>query len=390
MIKRLVTILLIVLFGISANLVSASSQLALTPEELQWLKEHNTIRLSGPQAFPPFQRVDQDNVFHGMAPDYVQYLAEMLGLNIEFAEKAPWPKILERVKNREIDVLSCAAETPERKGYLSFTLPHLSFPLVIIARKDAPFISDVKSLNGRTVALVKGSMTSSWIKEEVVDFVPLMVDTPLMALKEVSHGNADVTVENLAAGSYLIEKAGLANLKVAAPTSYDNYTLSIGIRSDWPELVSIFNKALAAIPPEKHDEIRQRWIAVRYEHGIRMIDVIKWVVGVSVVSFIALTIFYRWNRKLRFQIEERLKVEREKEKLIVDLTSALEEIKALRGIMPICTECKNIRDDSGYWTKIEDYISNHSEADFSHSICPDCAVKLYGKEDWFNEDDMSD
>ena len=59
------------------------------------------------------------------------------------------------------------------------------------------------------------------------------------------------------------------------------------------------------------------------------------------------------------------------------LKGALIQIKTLRGLLPICANCKKIRDDKGYWTQMESYISDHSEAEFSHSICPDCARKLY-------------
>ncbi len=61
----------------------------------------------------------------------------------------------------------------------------------------------------------------------------------------------------------------------------------------------------------------------------------------------------------------------------IELKNAREEIKSLRGILPICASCKKIRDDKGYWNQIETYISKHSEADFSHGICPDCATRLY-------------
>ena len=59
------------------------------------------------------------------------------------------------------------------------------------------------------------------------------------------------------------------------------------------------------------------------------------------------------------------------------LSDYLSEIQTLRGILPICASCKKIRDDKGYWNQIEAYISDHSEAQFSHGICPDCAKKLY-------------
>ena len=60
-----------------------------------------------------------------------------------------------------------------------------------------------------------------------------------------------------------------------------------------------------------------------------------------------------------------------------DLLEALDEIKRLKGILPICASCKKIRDDHGYWHQVEEYVREHSEADFSHGICPECAAKLY-------------
>jgi hypothetical protein len=73
----------------------------------------------------------------------------------------------------------------------------------------------------------------------------------------------------------------------------------------------------------------------------------------------------------------RKKQEEERDRLIEELTKALSQIKMLSGLLPICASCKKIRDDQGYWNQIEDYIMQHSNADFSHGICPDCAKKLY-------------
>jgi len=85
------------------------------------------------------------------------------------------------------------------------------------------------------------------------------------------------------------------------------------------------------------------------------------------------------------EITKRHQAEKEKEKLIKKLEQALTEVKSLRGIVPICSHCKNIRDDKGYWNKLELYIQEHSEAEFSHGICPECTEKLYSKEDWYIE-----
>jgi len=82
------------------------------------------------------------------------------------------------------------------------------------------------------------------------------------------------------------------------------------------------------------------------------------------------------------EITERKRVEKEREKLISDLQAAVAEIKTLSGIIPICAWCKKIRDDKGYWEQVEVYIRDHTEAEFSHGLCPECAAKM-GKE--FNE-----
>ncbi|MBL6996376.1 PAS domain S-box protein, partial [Desulfobacula sp.] len=84
-------------------------------------------------------------------------------------------------------------------------------------------------------------------------------------------------------------------------------------------------------------------------------------------------------------ISERKTAEREREALIVDLQKALGEVKQLSGLLPICAKCKKIRDDNGYWNQIEGYIQKHSDAQFSHGMCPECSDELYGKEDWYIE-----
>ncbi len=84
-------------------------------------------------------------------------------------------------------------------------------------------------------------------------------------------------------------------------------------------------------------------------------------------------------------ITQRKLLEEEREKLIKELQNALAEIKTLSGLLPICAHCKKIRDDKGYWKQIEGYIQDHSDAKFSHGICPECSDELYGNEDWYIE-----
>ena len=82
------------------------------------------------------------------------------------------------------------------------------------------------------------------------------------------------------------------------------------------------------------------------------------------------------ERSIKYSIE-RFDILREKENLITELEDAAMKIRTLSGFLPICSNCKKIRDDSGYWEQVEEYIRSHSLAEFTHSICPECARNLY-------------
>ena len=82
--------------------------------------------------------------------------------------------------------------------------------------------------------------------------------------------------------------------------------------------------------------------------------------------------------KLKTEIDARKKREQELEK-------ALSQIKTLKGLIPICASCKNIRKDDGFWQQIEDYVKEHSKAEFTHSMCPDCNDKFYGDQEWYKK-----
>jgi hypothetical protein len=100
---------------------------------------------------------------------------------------------------------------------------------------------------------------------------------------------------------------------------------------------------------------RERWIQLTSKPGDRQVD------GQMIWSGVIL------------DITERKQAELERVRLVEKLQSALAEVKVLSGFLPICATCKKIRDDRGYWKQLEAYFSDHSELQFSHGICPDCA-----------------
>ena len=79
------------------------------------------------------------------------------------------------------------------------------------------------------------------------------------------------------------------------------------------------------------------------------------------------------------------RTEQERERLIIELKEAIAQVRTLSGLLPMCTKCKKVRDDSGYWNQLETYISQHTDAHISHGLCPECMEKIYGGQDWYEE-----
>jgi len=94
---------------------------------------------------------------------------------------------------------------------------------------------------------------------------------------------------------------------------------------------------------------------------------------ITVFIFLSFSlILYTWRRKKEF-LNSHAIMEKKNEKL----KAALSEIRQLKGIIPICASCKMIRDDQGYWHQVEVYVQEHTDADFSHGLCPECSKKIY-------------
>ncbi len=273
---------------------SYTNTIRLTAEEERWIRNNKIIRTGVGIAWPPFQFMENDE-FKGIASDYIRILNERLGLNMEIVKGITWNEVLERAKARKIDIFACATETPERKEYMMFTRNYLSSPLVIITQKDAPFVGGMDDLHGKTLATVKLLATYPKIEKNYPDIIPYFVKTPPEQLEAVSLGKADACIENLAVASYLIQKNNLANLKIAAPAPLPNTDLAFAVRSDWSILADILNKGLDSITQDEHNAIRQKWIAVRYEHGISVKEVLQ-IIGAAI--FI-LAIVLLWNMQIR-------------------------------------------------------------------------------------------
>jgi PAS domain S-box-containing protein len=129
------------------------------------------------------------------------------------------------------------------------------------------------------------------------------------------------------------------------------------------------------VPPEPADDdagqgIPRPEVHRRKDHSLFDVEVVSHSIA-----------FGEWPALLAIvtDVTERKQMTAERERIIAELKEALASVKTLRGLIPICASCKKIRDDKGYWSQVEVYVRDRSEAQFSHGICPECRLKIYGR-----------
>ena len=334
--------------GVSAQ-AGDWAQVNLTDAQLEWLGHHNVLRLGVGVRFHPIMFVEKEADgprFTGMVADYVKLFEKRLGITMRPVLGISFKEALELGRKGEIDLFPCVSETPSRSDLLIYTKPYLVFPLVIITRKDYGRITGLRDLAGKRVAVIKELSTYGRLKQDYPDLNFEFEKDFTTAFQALSMGQVDAYVCNLAVASYYIQKMGLLNLKVAAPTSFGSDELSVGVRKDLPVLREIMAKVVTSITPEEHNRIRGKWISIRYEHGL------DWglISEVSIISVLAVTLILlvvlTWNKRLTREVQARKAAEEK-------ATEGALQLRTLINAMPdiVC-----FKDGQGRWQEANDYI----------------------------------
>jgi signal transduction histidine kinase/ABC-type amino acid transport substrate-binding protein len=298
-------------FLIVPGLLSAVP-LELTETERAWLNKHRIIRIAPDPDFPPIESIDKNGKYRGIAADYMEILSEMLGIRFEIVRCRSWNEVLSKAKNRKVDILPAAANTPERQKYLLFSSPHLILPGVIVTRKEARIIKRLRNVKSEEkIAVVKGYVWEEFIRRDYPNINIVSTPDIVIGLRKVSLGEVDCMVVTLPVAIHYIKQEAIINLKVSGDTGYFT-KLSLGVRKDWPELHSIMEKALLQIPQEKRSEILAKWIKFHIpfwqQRKFR-------IFLISLLGFILISIagFLIWSRSLKKMVIIRTMALRESE-----------------------------------------------------------------------------
>ena len=248
-------------FGLS--ILTSSARVALNQEEKKWLKANPVIRVHNEKDWPPFNYFEYDSP-RGLSIDYMNQVAEKLGIQIEYVTGPSWNEFLEMVKRQELDVMLNIVKTEDRMKYLLYTDPYIKNPNIIVSSQESPY-ETIQALFGKTVTFPKGFFYEEVLTKSFPRIKRLPVEDTLASLKAVTFGRADAALGESAVVKTLINKNLLIGLRISGEVDIGNPDLTnlrIGVRKDWPLLQSALMKAMAAITPQELSQIRQKWLVV--------------------------------------------------------------------------------------------------------------------------------
>jgi len=308
----------------------------LTEAEQLWLNQKHKVRVRITNV-PPLYFV-RDGLPQGVAVDYLKKITEAYGIEFELLDrKVGFSEDLQNLSNRtQIDLLLSARATPQRRQKILFTDSYITLNEVIFSRDDVSFIGGISDLNGKKIAVPKGFSLRTKITAAYPEIDIVVAASMPECVDLLSSGQVDAFIGNLMTASYYIQGAGISNIKVVAPVNLQNPDHHMAVRNDWPELASLINRVFGALSEQENQDIRNKWLSVRYEYGISSSDVWRWALYGLALVLSVLAIFTLWNRRLAQEISQRKDTENE---LLGAITKYKQLVQTIpHGIVELNTE----------------------------------------------------
>jgi len=342
--------------------------------------------------FPPQYSLSKYGQPQGFAIDLIESVAEIANFKIKYLIKENWQEMFEAMQNREADMIPNMGVTDRRKALFSFSRPVETFPVSIFVRESEDNISNIQSLSGKNVGVIALNVGEILLKNHP-DVIPKIYEHIEDGLFGLLSGNIDALVYPEPVLWIMARNAGIDDRIKPVGEPLIEISRAISVHKTNQYLLKKIDAAVAEfVNSETYKKIYTRWYGkpkpfwtVPKVAGFMTAILIFSITGMGVWRYHSTM---KLNQALLKNIQKREAAERKLqesydtlEKKIdertKELQKALSEVKSLSGLLPICAHCKKIRDDQGYWNSIEEYIYEHSEAEFSHSICQECAKKHY-------------
>jgi ABC-type amino acid transport substrate-binding protein len=246
--------------------VHAESPL-LTPQENAWLRSRNNTIVVYPEKLnPPFSYQSASGILEGMSVDYIELVADKLGVTVQYLTPRSLSQILDDAAAGKGDVVITLTPTAEREKTFIFTEPYVTVPYVIVVRKDMPVRPNLSPADfiGKKLALINGSAVEMYMRQNFPRIVIVPVTDDEAALQQVVLGQADGAAMDVASLSFLLSKQVLSSVKSVGNIGYD-FKPAFAMTKDKEILQSILEKGFAEITPAERKALAEKWVALPSE-----------------------------------------------------------------------------------------------------------------------------
>ncbi|MES9902622.1 MAG: transporter substrate-binding domain-containing protein [Sedimenticola sp.] len=230
-------------------------------KEKAWLEANPVIRVSNELDWPPYD-FNVSGKPMGYVIDYMKLLAEKLGLKLEFVT-APWPELLEKFKQGDIDLIHPLLYSEERAGFMNFTDPILGQSSTMVVRKEDADESSLESLYGKTLASVDSWVMTEYIREQHPKIKIYPVNNALEGLRAVQFGQADAWIDAYGACRYLMDSNFMSNLKISGELTDSEHLryveYRVGVKKGWLMLHDLLNKAISSVSVDDLRALNNKW-----------------------------------------------------------------------------------------------------------------------------------
>jgi signal transduction histidine kinase/CheY-like chemotaxis protein len=277
-------LLLISTFFLGAQDSGPNSDLDITEAERNFILEHPVIMVGIDPAFAPFEFLDDNGNYVGIAPEYLSLISKKTGLRFEPATDVSYVDAQKKVLARELDILPTLGWTAEREEDFLLSQRYYEYKLAFVVREDSP-IKDPDDFRGQPLA-VQGDTSNAEFAFSVLKAGLSLYTSEEDAILAVADGRETAMLGYLPTVLYSIRNLGLSNLNYITFDSDRNEGFHMGVRTDWPELHSILNKVFSSVTPAEKAAIQNRWILMSNDRKI--LDIL-YAIGASVAVTLMLT-----------------------------------------------------------------------------------------------------
>ncbi|MGI6571562.1 MAG: ATP-binding protein [Caldicoprobacterales bacterium] len=305
-------LLIAVIIALTATpCLAGENDIRWTQEELAFMEEHPVIRLGVDPGFIPYEFIDENGNYRGIAADYLALVSEKTGLQFEVIKDLSWPEAYDMALAGDVAALPSIGKTSEREEFFLFSEPYYYYKRVIVTRDTDSEISGIEDLQGLIVAVQRNSSHHSYLLS-YKNLNLSLYDSVEAALTAVATGTEKAFIGNLATTNYIIRSNGLTNLRFVSFEAEKQQALYFAARKDWPELISIFNKAMMYISENEKLEIHNKWVELDTDIDYRPVIRILSIIGAFIAVVLFVSVF--WIVRLKNEIRQRKQIQLELER----------------------------------------------------------------------------